>query len=231
MSSLVKLSSDPLYRSMIGSLLYLTASRLDIAFRVGVCARFQAAPKVSHLTVVKRIIHYVNGTSNYGIWYSRDSNDCFARYSDANWAKCVDDRKSTLGGCFYFGNNLVSWMSKKQNLVSLSMAEVEYITKGSCCTQLLWMKKLLHDYRTSRDTMCMFCDNTNAINLSKNSVQHSKSKHIKIQYHFIQDLMEEKSVWLEFISTDNQKVDIFTKPLYGPWFEYLHKTISFGIIP
>ena len=79
--------------------------------------------------------------------------------------------------------------------------------------------------------MCVFCDNTSAINLSKNSVQHSKSKHIKIQYHLIQDLVEEKSVWLEFINTDNQKVDIFTKPLYGPRFESLRKTISVGIIP
>ena len=138
---------DPtLYRSMIGSLLYLTASRPDIAFSVGVCARFQAAPKESHLTAVKRIIRYINGTSDYGIWYSRDSNECLAGYSDANWAGCIDDRKSTSGGCFYLGNNLVSWMSKKQNSISLSTAEAEYIAAASGCAQLLWMKKLLHDY-------------------------------------------------------------------------------------
>nr|XP_023928021.1 uncharacterized protein LOC112039378 [Quercus suber] len=125
---------DPtLYRSRISSLLYLTVSRPDIAFSVGVCARFQVALKESHLTMVKRIIHYVNGTSNYGILYSRDSNDCLDRYSDVDWAGCVDDRKSTSGGCFYLGNNLVSWMSKKQNSISLSMAEAEYIVAGSCC--------------------------------------------------------------------------------------------------
>ena len=138
---------DPtLYRSMIGSLLYLTASRPDIAFSVGVCARFQAAPKESHLTAVKRIIRYINGTSDYGIWYSRDSNEYLAGYSDADWAGCIDDRKSTSGGCFYLGNNLVSWMSKKQNSISLSTAEAEYIAAASGCAQLLWMKKLLHDY-------------------------------------------------------------------------------------
>ena len=125
---------DPtLYRSMIGSLLYLTASRPDIAFSVGVCARFQAAPKESHLTVVKRIIRYINDTSDYGIWYSRDSNECLARYSDTDWVGCIDDEKSTLGGCFYLGNNLVSWMSKKQNSGSLSTAEAEYIVARSCC--------------------------------------------------------------------------------------------------
>ena len=101
------------------------------------------------MTAVKRIIRYVNGTSDYGIWYSRDSNDCLAEYSDANWSGCVDDRKSTSGGCFYLLNNLVSWMSKKQNSMSLSTVEAEYIAGGSCCAQLLWVKKLLHDYGIS----------------------------------------------------------------------------------
>ncbi|XP_050258879.1 uncharacterized mitochondrial protein AtMg00810-like [Quercus robur] len=167
MSSSVKLGFDlasvevdlTLYRSMIGSLLYLTMSRPNIAFSVEVCAHFQAAPKKSHLTSVKRIICYVNGTSNYGIRYSRDSNDCLAGYSNADWAKCVDDRKSTSGGCFYLENNLVSWMSKKQNSVSLSTVEAEYIAVGSFCAQLLWMKKLLHDYGISQDNMFVFCDN------------------------------------------------------------------------
>ena len=115
--------------------------------------------------------------------------------------------------------------------MSLFTTEAEYITAGSCCTQLLLMKKLLHDYGIPQDTMCVFCDNTSAINLSKSPVQHSKSKHIKIWYHFIQDLVEDKVVCLEFIHTDNQKADIFTKPLDGPQFESLRKTIGVGTIP
>ena len=99
---------------------------------------------------------YVDGTLDYGLWYTKDSNACLASYSDADWAGSVDDRKSTSGGCFYLGNNLVSWMSKKQNSVSLPIIEVEYIVAGSCYTQLLWMKKLLHDYVI----MCVFCDST-----------------------------------------------------------------------
>ena len=93
-------------------------------------------------------------------------------------------------------------MSKKQNSVSLSTVEAEYIVVASCCAQLLWMKKLLHDYGITQDTICVFCDNTSAINLSKNPVQHSKSKHIEIRYHFIRDLVEEKTVYLEFINID-----------------------------
>ena len=121
-------------------------------------------------------------------------------------------------------------MSKKKNPVFLSTAEANYIVAGSCCAQLLWMKKLLHDYGITQDTMCVFCDNMSAINLSKNPVQHSKSKHIKIRYHFIQDLVEEKIVCLEFINTNNQKADIFTKPLDGLRFKFLRKIIGVGII-
>ena len=120
---------------------------------------------------------------------------------------------------------------QEKNFVSLSTAEAEYIAAGSCCTQLLWMKKLLDDYGIPQDTMCVFCDNTSAINLSKNPVQYSKSTHIEIRYHFIRDLVEERVVCLEFIHTNNQKVDIFTKPLDGPRFESLHKTIVVGTIP
>ena len=122
-------------------------------------------------------------------------------------------------------------MSKNQNSVSFSTAKVEYIAAGSCYAQLLWMRKLLHDYGITQDTICVFYDNTSAINLSKNPVQHSKSNHIETQYHFIRDLVEEKIVCQEFINTNNQKVDIFTKPLDGPRFESLHKTIGVGIIP
>ena len=158
--------SPTLYRSIIGSLLYLTASRPDIAFSIGVCARYQSNPKESHLTTVKWIIRYINGTSDYGLWYSKDSNACLAEYSDADWVGSVNDWKSISEGYFYLGNNPVSWMSKKQNSASLSTAEAEYITAGSCCTQLFWMKKLLHDYGIPQETICVFCDNTSAINLS-----------------------------------------------------------------
>ena len=147
MSSNVKLTVDllgksvdsSLYRSMIDSLLYLTASRPDISYSVGVCTRYQANPKESHMIALKRIINYVKTTANFDVWYSKDINDVLARYSNADWARNANDRKSTSRGCFYVGNNLVSWMSKKYNSISLSTTEAEYIAAGSCWTQLLWM--------------------------------------------------------------------------------------------
>ena len=111
------------YRSMIGCLLYLIASCPIISFSVGVCARFQANPKMSHLIAVKRIIKYVSGNSDFGLFYSKESNVFLAGYSNADWAVNADDRKSTTGGCFYVGRNLVVRMSRKQNFVSLSTVE------------------------------------------------------------------------------------------------------------
>ena len=93
---------------MIDSLLYLTTSRTNISYSVGVCARYQENPKESHMIALKRIIKYFKTTTDFGVWYSKDTNDVLTRYSDANWAGNADDRKSTSGGCFYVGNNLVS---------------------------------------------------------------------------------------------------------------------------
>ena len=108
--------------------------------------------------LLKRIIKYVSGTCDYGLFYSKESNLFLAGYSDSDWPAMLMIEKSTIGRCFYIGANLVAWMSKKQNSVSLSTAEVEYIVAGSCCSQLLWIKKLLSDYRIPQDTMVVYCE-------------------------------------------------------------------------
>ena len=149
MAANAKLTNDPsgesidvtLYRSMIGCLLYLTASMPDIAFSVGVCSRIQSNRKISHLNAVKRIIKYVGGTCDYGLFYSKESNLSLTRFFYSDWVGNADDKKSTTSGCFYVGANFVTWMSKKKNFMSLSTAETEYIAAGSCCSQFLWMKK------------------------------------------------------------------------------------------
>ena len=122
-------------------------------------------------------------------------------------------------------------MSKKQNSVSSSTAEAEYIVAGSCCLQLLWMKKVLTDYGISQDTMVVYCDNSSVIDISKNPVQHSKTKHIEIMYHFIRDLIERKIVCLEYIPTECQNVDIFTKLFYRSKFETLRQVIGVILCP
>ena len=234
MGTTVKLTKDEggvkvdptLYRSMIGSLLYLTASRPDISYSVGVCARYQGNPMESHVTAVKRIIRYVNSTLEYGIWYSKDTKANLVGFSDADWAGNADDRKSTSGGCFYVGNNLVSWLSKKQNSISLSTAEAEYIAAGSCCTQLLWMKQMMSDYGFEMERLTIYCDNTSAINISKNPVQHSRTKHIDIRHHFIRELVEQNALTLEYVETANQLADIFTKSLDSIRFDSLRKSLG-----
>ena len=234
MSPNVKLTVDllgksvdtSLYRSMIGSLLYLIASRPNISYSVGVCTRYQANPKESHMIALKRIIKYVKTTADFGVWYSKDTNDVLARYSNADWARNADDGNSTSGGCFYVGNNLVSWMSKKQNFISLSTVKAEYIATGNCCTQLLWMQKLLHDYGICQEHLTIYYDNTSAINIYKNPIQHSRTKHIEIRHHFIRELVEDGTLTLKFIHTDDQKANLFTKPLDSKRFEFHHQNIG-----
>ena len=123
-----KLVDQKLYRSMIGSLLYLTASRPDIMFSVCMCARFQASPKECHLTAVKRILRYLKHTPNIGLWYPKGAQFELIGYSDSDYAGCKVDRKSTSGSCQFLGRSLVSWSSKKQNSVALSTTEAEYIS-------------------------------------------------------------------------------------------------------
>ena len=126
---------------MIGSLLYLIASRLDIMFCVCLCVRFQACPKKSHLIALKRIFRYLFGTQNLGLWYPKKSSLELIGFSDADYAGSKIDRKRTSGTCQFLGHMIVSWSSKKQNSIALSTAEAKYIITSSCCAQILWIKQ------------------------------------------------------------------------------------------
>ena len=201
------------YRGMIGSLLYLTASRPDIMFAVCLCARYQACPKESHLKAVKRIMRYLIDTVNVGLWYPKESSLTLVGYSDSDFAGCKLDRKSTSGTCHLLGASLISWFSRKQVSVALSTTEAEYVAAGSCCAQTLWMRQQLIDYGLSLDHIPLRCDNTSAINLTKNPVLHSRTKHIDIRHHFIRDHVLKGDVDIEFVETSKQLADIFTKPL------------------
>eukprot|EP00253_Pinus_taeda_P034945 PITA_34945 len=190
----------PTYRSMIGSLLYLTGTRLDIMHAVGIVGIFQANPKESHLQAVKRIFKYLQGTQDFGLWYPRDAYLTLHAYTNADWVGSVDDRKSTNGSAFYMGSRLVSWFSKKQSSISLSTAEAEYVAVASCCTQLLWMMQTLQDIQiTCTPPISILCDNTSAISISKNLVMHSKTKHIPIKNHFLREQMLEQKDRLGYV--------------------------------
>jgi len=214
------------YRGMIGSLLYLTASRPDIMHSVCVCARFQSCPKESHLTAVKRILKYLKGTKSLGLWYPRGANISLVGYSDSDFGGCKVDRKSTSGTCHLLGCSLVSWHSKKQACVALSTTEAEYIAAGSCCAQSIWIKHHLEDYGIHLDSIPLRCDSTSAINLTKNPIMHSRTKHIEIRHHFIRDHVAKGECKIEYIDTNNQLADIFTKPLARERFYVLRNELG-----
>ncbi|WVZ97686.1 hypothetical protein U9M48_043200 [Paspalum notatum var. saurae] len=201
------------YRSMIGSLLYLTASRPDIMFSVCLCARFQAAPKKSHLTAVKRILQYLKHTPSIGLWYPEGAKLELLEYSDSDFAGYRVDRKSTSGGCHLLGRSLVSWSSKKQNCVALSTAEAEYIAAGACCAQILYMKQSLLDFGVVCGSVPLLCANESAAKIAKNPVQHSRTKYIDIRHHFLRDHEAKGDITITGVRSEEQLADIFTKPL------------------
>jgi hypothetical protein len=210
-----------LYKSLVGSLLYLTATRLDIMYATSLVSRFMESPKDSHWRIEKRILRYVAGTLNFGLWYTQsDSNQLFG-YTDSDFAGSLDDRKSTSGYVFQLGTNLISWASKKQPIVSISSAEVEYVVATSASFQAVWMRRLLKDMsQTENDSTPIFCDNTSAIALSKNHVFHKKSKHIDTRFHFIHELVNNGDITLQFCGSRDQLADIFTKPLGKSVFDF-----------
>jgi hypothetical protein len=175
------------YRSMIGSLLYLCASRPDIILLVCMCASFQENPKKVHPRAVKRIMRYLVYIPKFGLWYPKGSTFDLIGYFDADYVGCKIDRKSTSGTCKFMGRFLVSWASKKQNSVALSTAEAEYIPTGHCCAQLLWMRQTLRHYGYKLSKVPLIYDNESAICMADNLVEHSHTKHIDIRYHFLRD--------------------------------------------
>ena len=182
-------------------------------FSVCLCARFQADPKECHRTAVKRILRYLKHTPSIGLWYPKGASLELFGYSDSDFAGCRVDRKSTSGGCHLLGRSLVSWSSKKQNSMALSTAEAEYITAGSCCAQILYMKQTLLDFGVKLDRVPLLCDNESAVKLANNPVQHSHTKHIDIRHHFLRDHVAKGDIFLPGVSSKDQLADIFTKPL------------------
>jgi hypothetical protein len=214
------------YRAMIEYLLYLCASRSDIMLFVYMCANFQANPKEVHLRAVKRIMRYLVYTPKFGLCYPNGSTFDLIGYSDINYAACKIDRKSTSGTCQFLGRSLVSWASKKQNSLALSTAEVEYIVACHCCAQLLWMRQTLRDYGYKLSKVPLLCDNESAIRMTDNPVEHSRTKDIDIGYHFLIDHQQKGDIKIVYVSTHNQLVDIFTKPLDEKTFSKLRNELN-----
>ncbi|GKA40608.1 retrovirus-related pol polyprotein from transposon TNT 1-94 [Tanacetum coccineum] len=225
----LKLDEDPLripvdqtrFRSMLGSLMYLTASRPDLVFVVCMCARYQASPTKKHLEALKRVFRYLRGTINWVLWYPKDTAMALSAYADADHAGYQDTQRSTPGSAQFLVDKLVSWLSKKQKSTAISTIEAEYLSMSGCCAQILWMRSHLTDYGFVFIKIPLYCDNRSAIALCYNNVQHSRSKQIDIRHHFIREQVEKGVVELYFMTTDYQLADIFTKALPRDRFEFL----------
>ncbi|CAL9026795.1 unnamed protein product [Prunus brigantina] len=221
------LASEEQYRWIVGSLLYLTATRPDIMFAASLLARFMHCPTSKHLGTAKRVLRYVKGTLDYGLEYVKGKGAVLIGYCDSDWSGSVDDNKSTSGYAFSFGSGVFAWASVKQNCVALSTAEAEYISASEATTQAVWLRFVLEDFgELQTEATPLHCDNISAIAITRNLVFHQKTKHIDRRYHFIKDALQEGVVDLIYCPTNEQLADIFTKALAKDRFCYLREKLG-----
>jgi len=192
----------------------MTATRPDLMYAVSLVSRFMESPTEVHHQAVKKILRYLKGTVNYGLFYKKSEINVLVGFSDSDYAGDLDDHKSTSGYVFLLSGAAVSWSSKKQPVVTLSTTEAEFIAAAACACQGIWLRRILEEVKcTQLGPLMLFCDNSSAIKLSKNPVLHGRSKHIDVRFHFLRDLAKEGAVELCYCKSDEQIADIFTKPL------------------
>ncbi|KAI0516475.1 hypothetical protein KFK09_009150 [Dendrobium nobile] len=219
--------SDPmLYRRITGSLQYLTLTRPNISYSVNCLSQHMHQPLPEHTFLLKRLLRYLKGTLDFGIPINK-SNLSLKSFSDADWAGDPSSRKSTSGYCSYLGDNLISWPVKKQTTVARSSTESEYRSLAALVADVIWLRRILSNFDIPQDQPTdIFCNNTSVIALANNPVFHARTKHIEIDHRFVRDHIQQQSIRLLPISTIDQVVDIFTKPLSTPRFQLLRNKLS-----
>ncbi|CAL5358524.1 unnamed protein product [Camellia sinensis] len=202
------------YQRLVGKLIYLSHSRPDIAIAVSMVSQFMHAPRATHLEAVMRILRYLKSSPGKGLYFSKHSHLNVEAYTDADWAGLVTDRRSTSGYCTFVGGNLVTWRSKKQNVVARSSAEAEFRAMAQGVCELLWIRLLLRDLGINHtDSMRLYCDNKAAINIAHNPVQHDRTKHVEIDRHFIKEKLTSGIICMPFVRSGDQLADVLTKGL------------------
>ena len=220
------------YKQMIGCLMYLTVSRPDLMYVMGLVSRYMEKPTELHMMAVKRVLRYLRGTTELGICYQKKGrSDGLIAYSDSDYAGDLDDRRSTSGYVFMMSSGAVAWSSKKQAIVTLSTTEAEFISAAACACQAIWMQRVLKQLRWNQESCVIYCDNSSTIKLSKNPVMHGRSKHIVVRYHFLRDLSKDGDIELKYCSSQEQVADIMTKPLKLDTFVNLRNQLGVCDIP
>ncbi|XP_021975038.1 uncharacterized mitochondrial protein AtMg00810-like [Helianthus annuus] len=227
------LVADPtLYRSLARAVQYLTFSRPDISYAVQQVCLFMHDPREPHYAFMKRIIRYIQGTLDYGIRIVKSRSHDLVAYSDADWGGCPDSRRSTSGYCVFFGNNLLSWSSKRQPTVSRSSAEAGYRGVANAVAEATWLRNLLLELHTPlRKASIIYCDNVSAVYLSDNPMQHQCTKHVEIDIHFVREKVRIRHIWVLHVPSALQYADIFTKGLSKQLFQSFRSSLSVGPSP
>ncbi|GMI69275.1 hypothetical protein HRI_000596800 [Hibiscus trionum] len=216
-----------LYRQVVGTLQHICTTRPDIQFFVNKVSQYMQAPRDKYWKAVKRIVRYLKGTIEHGLFFSNNSltNDLVG-YTDSDWGTNVDDKRSTGGHCLFFGGNLVSWCSKKQSVVSRSSTEAEFRSLADSICDAMWVKSLLAELKIQLSkTPVIWCDNTSAIAHSANPVHHAKLKHVELDLSFVREKVAEGSFQVNYVPALEQIADVFTKPLSAAFFLHLRQKL------
>jgi hypothetical protein len=217
-SKLSRYTGDPLidpttYRQVVGALQYCTLTRPEIAYSVNQLCQHMHAPTSTHWVAAKRVLRYLNGSPNHGLYYTK-SNLQINAFCDSDWAGCPDDRRSTTGFAVFLGDCLIAWSAKKQAVISRSSTEAEYRALSLTTAELFWIRMLFKEIGIFLQVPpVLWCDNLSALALASNPVFHARTKHIEVDYHFVREKVMNRDVLIKFISTNDQVADVFTKGL------------------
>ncbi|CAA7030657.1 unnamed protein product [Microthlaspi erraticum] len=218
-----ELLSDPShYRKLMGKLIYLTVTRPDISFAVNKLSQYNSPPREPHLEAAHRILRYLKNDAGQGLFYSAQSSLTVRAFADSDGGTCPDTRRSVTGYCVFLGDSLVTWKSKKQDVVSRSTAESEYRAMANATCELLWLNSLLEDLKIKLDdTIVLYYDNEAALHIAKNSVYHERTKHIERDCHVVRERVASGFMKTLHVSSQHQLADLLTKPLTALQFNHL----------
>ena len=225
-------ADEGFYRSLVGCLMYLTATRPDILYAVGVLSRFLSCAGEEHLVAAKRVIRYLKGTQSFGVKFTKVDNCRLQGFADSDWAGSVKDMRSTSGFCFTLGSGCFTWSSKKQEVVAQSAAEAEFLAATAAANHAIWLRKLMQDLEMEVEGPTeILVDNQAALAISQNPVFHGRTKHFKIKFYYLREVQQEGEVKLLHCKTEDQVADVFTKPLQASRLELLKKKAGMCYAP
>ncbi|XP_026394546.1 uncharacterized protein LOC113289229 [Papaver somniferum] len=210
------------YRRLIGSLIYLSVTRPDLAYSVHILSQFMQLPRIAHWEAALRVVRYLKKNPGQGILSRSDSGLNLKGWCDSDWAGCPLTRRSLTGWFVLLGYSPISWKTKKKHTVSRSSVEAEYISMAAATCELKWLKKLLGDLGVHHPHgMHLLCDSQSALYIAQNPVFHERTKHIEVDCHLVRDAIMQKIITPSYTPTTVQLVDIFTKSLGKAQFQYL----------